>query len=73
MNMDDIKQLDKNERELEILIKTVRICSQHIGMKFGIEKCAMLVKKNRKQPMTKGIELKKFKKSLSSEPDIYSG
>ena len=25
------------------LIETVRICSQDVGMEFGIEKCAMLI------------------------------
>ena len=38
MYMDDIKQFAKNEKELETLIHTVRICSQDIGMEFGIEK-----------------------------------
>ena len=41
--MDDIKLFAKNEKELEILIQTVRIYSPDIGMEFGIEKCAMLV------------------------------
>ena len=37
MYMDDIKLFPKNEKELETLIHTVRIYSQNIGMKFGIE------------------------------------
>ena len=37
MYMDSIKLFVKNERELETLILTVRICSQDIGMEFGIE------------------------------------
>ena len=43
MYMDDIKMFAKNEKELETLVQTIRIYSQDIGMKFGIEKCAMLV------------------------------
>ena len=39
MYMDNIKLIAKNEKELETLIQAVRICSQDIGMKFGIEKC----------------------------------
>ena len=41
MYTDDIKLLAKKEKELEALRHTVRIYSQDIGIKFGIEKCAM--------------------------------
>ena len=44
MYMDDIKLFAKNEKELETLIQAVRIYSQDIGIEFGIEKYAMLVK-----------------------------
>ena len=57
MYMDDIKLFAKNEKELESLIHAVRICSQDIGMEFGIEKCAMLVIKSGKRHMTDGMEL----------------
>ena len=57
MYMDDIKLFAKNEKELENLIHTVRIYSQDIGMKFGIEKCAMLVMKSGKRHRTDGMEL----------------
>ena len=50
--MEDIKIFAKNQKELETLIQTIRIYTQDIGMEFGIEKCAMLVKK-----ITEGIEL----------------
>ena len=56
MYMDDIKLFEKNEKELETLIHTVRIYSQDIGMEFGIEKCALLVMKSGKRHMTDGIE-----------------
>ena len=46
----------KNEKELETLIYAVRIYSQDIGMKLGIEKCAMLVMKSGKRHMTDGME-----------------
>ena len=42
----------KNEKELGILIHTVRIYSQDIGTEFGIEKCAMLVMKRDKRHLT---------------------
>ena len=57
MYMDDIKLFVKNEKELETLIHAVRIYSQHIGMEFSIEKCAMLVRKSGKRHMTDGMEL----------------
>ena len=55
--MDDIKQFAKKEKELEILIYTVRIYSQDIGMEFVIEKCVMLVMKSCKRHRTDGIKL----------------
>ena len=47
----------KNEKEVEILIKTIGIYSQDIGMEFEIEKCAMLIMKKGKGNTTEGIEL----------------
>ena len=43
--MDDIKRFAKKEKELETLLHAVRIYSQDIGMEFGIENCAILVRK----------------------------
>ena len=47
MYMEDIKLFSKNEKELIILIRTIRIYSQDIRMEFGIEKCAILMLKER--------------------------
>ena len=52
-----LNYLQKNEKELETLIHTVRIYSQDIGMEFDIEKCAMHVMKSGKRHMTDGMEL----------------
>ena len=57
MYMDDIKLFAKDEKELETLIHTVRICSRDTGMEFGIEKCAMLVMKSGKRQLTDGMEV----------------
>ena len=57
MYMEDIKLLATNEKESETLTGTVRIYSQHIGIEFGWEKCAMVVMKSGKRHMTEGIEL----------------
>ena len=48
MYMDVIKLFAKNEKELEILIHSIRIYNQDIGMEFGIEKLAMLFMKGGK-------------------------
>ena len=40
--MDDLKLYAKNVKELESLVKTVRVISDDIGMEFGTQKCAML-------------------------------
>ena len=41
MYMNDIRIFTKNEKELKSLIERMEIYNQNIGMKFGIEKCAM--------------------------------
>ena len=57
MYIDGIKLFAINEKEMETFIHTIRIYSQDIGMKFGIEKCVMLVMKSGKRHMTDGMEL----------------
>ena len=47
----------KNKKELENLIQTVRIYSQNIGMESDIEKCAILVIKSGKRQMTEGVKV----------------
>ena len=54
MYMDDIRVFSKNENELEALIQAMRIYSEERRMDFSIEKCAMLIMKNR---TIEGIEL----------------
>ena len=51
MNMDDIEQFVKKEKELETLIQTIRIYSQDIGMELR-----MYMKSNKRE-ITEGIEL----------------
>ena len=62
MYMDDINLFAKNEKELETLIRTIRIYSQDIGMEFGIEKWAMLIMRSRKRQKMEGIELPNWKR-----------
>ena len=42
ITMGDINVFAKKEKELVILIQTIRIYSLDIGMEYSIEKCAML-------------------------------
>ena len=64
--MDDLKLFAKNEIDLETLIQTERIYNQDIGMKFGVEKCTMLIMNSGKRYMMEGIKLtnKKKKKKM---------
>ena len=55
--MDNIKLFAKNEEELETLIQTIRIYSQHTGMEFGTEKCTLFLMKSEKRKIMEGIEL----------------
>ena len=57
MYLNDIKVFKINEKELETLIKTKRINSQDVGIEFGLEKCAMLIIKNRKIKSVEKMEL----------------
>lgn len=55
--MVDLKLYGSNEKELNSLVHTVRVFSSDIGMDFGIEKCAMMVRKRGKLDMSEGIRL----------------
>ena len=59
MYMDNIKLFAKNEQELETLKQRIRIYSQEIGIKFGIEKCAMLIMKKGNNGMDRTVRSRK--------------
>ena len=42
----------KKKKKIETLMQTIKMYSQDVGMGFGIEKCAMLMMKNRKRQIT---------------------
>ena len=42
--MDDLKLYGKNENQINSLINTVKIFSEDIKMKFGLDKCAHFIK-----------------------------
>ena len=47
--MDDIKLFEKNEKEFETLVQSVRIHTQNIGIEFDTEKYAMLIMRSWKR------------------------
>ena len=55
--MDDLKLFAKNEKEIDSLVQTVRIFSDDIGMKFGLEKCAAMTMMRGKRVHSDGIAL----------------
>ena len=55
--MNDLKLHATNVTELACLVQTVRVYSEDIGMKFGIQKCAIVEMKRRKMVRSEGIEL----------------
>ena len=61
---------------MDSLIETVRVFSEDIGMKFGIEKCVMLVMEKGKIVKSVGIELpdgKVIKSLQEGESYMYLG
>ena len=65
------KLFAKNRRELETLIQTVRIYSQDIGIEFGIEKCAMLIRKSRRWHMMEEPNQEKIRTLREKETNKY--
>ena len=55
--MDDLKLFAKNKNQLESMVRTVKIFSEDIRMKFGLEKCATLVVNRGKRIGDTGINL----------------
>ena len=59
--MDDLKFYSRIEKGWDSLVQTVHVFSEHIGMEFGIEKCAMLVMEKGKIVKSIGVELSDVK------------
>lgn len=55
--MDDLKLYGKSKNELEAMVNTVRIFSDDIRMKFGLEKCATVVMKRGRKVEDNGIKM----------------
>ena len=46
--MNDLKLYESNKNEFDSLVRTVEIVEKDIDMKFGIDKCGVLVMKRGK-------------------------
>ena len=57
MFMDDIKLFGRGTKEIDSLLRTVRIVSDDIRMESGIEKCALVNIQRGKVTRTEGIQL----------------
>ena len=55
--MDDLKLYTKNEDQLSMLIRTVQMFSNDIGMEFVMKKCGVLILKRGKIVRNEGIKL----------------
>jgi len=55
--MNDLKLYGRNEGELERLTGFVKLYSDNIGMRFGLEKCCVLVADKGVKNKCKGVEI----------------
>ena len=55
--MDDLKLCGSNQNETDSLVRTVEIVTKDIVVKFGIDKCGVLVMKRGKEAECNGMEL----------------
>ena len=69
--MDDLKRYGKSESEIKRLMSTVEVCSQGIGIEFGIKKYDVIIVKRRKLKSTYWMEVPRGKKMREIEEDGY--
>ena len=67
--LDELKFYSRSEKVLDSLVQTFRVFSKHIGMEFGIEKCATLVGEKGEIVKSVGIELPDGKVIKSLQKD----
>ena len=53
--MNDLKLYTKDEKQLDSLVNTVQILRLDLGLKFGIEKCGILVMKRGRYKKSEGL------------------
>ena len=55
--MDDLKLFAKRKNQIDLLVQTVHIFSEGIGMQFGIKKCGVVIIERGEVIRTYGIRL----------------
>ena len=55
--MDDLKLYGKNVNQLDTLVNILRIFSSDIGMKFGLQKCRVLMMKKENYVSSNGVKM----------------
>ena len=71
-NIDNIKMFAKNQKELETLIQTVKIFSQHTEMEFGQEKMchAKNVKRKMKNNLINGTTKSRINQNIRKKRNL---
>ena len=67
--MDDLKLFARSEKGLHSLLHTVYTCSQDIGMRFGVSKCATHTLRRGKYAASEGVQLPDDTAIRSLEPE----
>ena len=55
--MDDLKLFAKSKKQIDLLVQTVHIFTEDIGMQVGIKTCGVLIMERGKMIRTDGIRL----------------
>ena len=55
--MDDFKIFPKDEKEIDLVIQTITVCSEDMKMECGITKCASAIMKREKRVESTAIRL----------------
>ena len=69
--VDDLNLFEKNDEQINPLVKTVHIFSKDIGMEFGKKKCGLFVMKKGKIVESDGIQLPVGETITITEQDGY--
>ena len=69
--MDDLKLFAKNEDQIDNLVNTVRNFSEDIKMKFGLQRCGVLIMKRGKVVKSEGISMPDGKMMKNIEEGGY--
>ena len=69
--MDDLKLYEKDERDIDSLVNTVRVFSDDFGMEFGLKNCGVVVMKRRRVVKFEGVDLPDGRRIKTVEEEDY--